>query len=330
MLKFSCFLTGDDFKIVKHETPPSKKKINLLALCIFVPVIMWFCSTFLLMTNVLEKPFNTSLLAAAIVALLIFLIERSIIMASGSWILFLFRITMGLFVAILGSVALDEVIFKNDIDQKVAEIKRNLLEQENNNIEQSYASQIAGLGKNRDLKYQVWQKALKEAEKEADGTGGSRRRGVSEITKLKLSNSGLLKKDYLEASARFDKSMKDLSSKKQDNTLKIEKDFNENSLLLRVKAMMRLVLEDGFMLSIYIIITALLFCFEFLVVIMKITLPKTTYELKMESIEKIAEQKIKSICKFGINSFQPENNDTRVLQSRHLLNNSSGKVFNHN
>ena len=51
---------------------------------------------------------------------------------------------------------------------------------------------------------------------------------------------------------------------------KAEVNFNGNALLMRIRAMFELIAKDKFMLGVYILFTLLLFCIEFLVVLIKV------------------------------------------------------------
>ena len=75
------------------------------------------------------------------------------------------------------------------------------------------------------------------------------------------------------------------------------KSFHENGLLLRIKAMFDLLRNDIWMDVVYILVTLILFVLEFIVVIMKLKIPKTNYERKVELIEKIGEERIRRILK---------------------------------
>ena len=124
MLKFYSILIGENPEVTKHYQPASKRKIILYANCLLVPVILWFINSYLLVRHVLEGGVIAALLTALIAAFLIFIIERAIIMSTGGRAIFWFRVFLGLIIASLGSISMDEVIFKNDIDNQVAQYKQ--------------------------------------------------------------------------------------------------------------------------------------------------------------------------------------------------------------
>ena len=130
MLKLSCAITGDDFQMVSKDTPISKKKICLMAMCLFVPVLLWFLNGYLLVTHVLAGSVGIGLLTGFVTALLILIIERSVIMSQGGGWIAGFRLTLGVLIAILGSISLDEVIFKSDIDHQVFKNRNAFVQEE--------------------------------------------------------------------------------------------------------------------------------------------------------------------------------------------------------
>ena len=327
MLKISCAITGDDYQIVKKETLPSRKKINLLAMAINIPVVMWFASAYLLTTHILGKPFINALLAAFFVSFIVFLIERAIVMAQGSKLIFGFRVLLGLFIAVLGSVALDEVIFQNDIDNQVFQIKSSIIEIENQKLEKEFVVDHMQLKDEVEEKGILWKNALMEAQKEADGTGGSGQRGVSKITKLKIANASLLEQDYLESKNKLNLLNSKIENTKEDRIKRAEDNFNTNSLLLRIKAMFQLISTNKYMMTIYFVLTAILFLLEFSVVLLKNGLKETTYEKKLKAVEKIAADRIDTICKFERQAFHPEKSTNAAREATNILNSTSVGVF---
>ena len=142
MLKFYSLLIGENPAYTATFQPSSKRKIALYANCMLVPIILWFINGYLLVKDVLEGSIWTALLTATIIAFIIFLIERAVIMSNGSkWIAF-FRVCLGLIVAMLGSIAMDEVVFKSDIDNKVAEYRTALIDDAANAQEADYNIKI--------------------------------------------------------------------------------------------------------------------------------------------------------------------------------------------
>ena len=293
MLKFCCAITGDEYELLKNETPYSQKKIRLFALVISIPVIMWLVNSYLLTTEVLKKDALTGIIVMLICTVIIFIIEKSIVMSNGSRAITVFRILLGFIVAFIGSLSFDEVIFHNDIESQMSENKREYVALSINNYKAELNGRILESDKKVSEKDNLWQISEREAINEADGTGGTGIPNVGKITQLKLMKAEESKNVY-------EKSKLELNNLKNttDSVLKVTeenigKSYNENSLLLRIKALFDLVSKDGWMLVIYITFTFLVLFLESLVIIVKIFSKDSNYEKKMKLIEQLGEKRMK-------------------------------------
>lgn len=106
------------------------------------------------------------------------------------------RILIGLIVAMLGAVCLDEVVFKADIDQQMTLIKTGLLEEEQHRVESQFDSDIALQREQVSKSYVAWQTLLAEVRGEADGSRGSGILGVHVITRLKMDQAIMLEQEF--------------------------------------------------------------------------------------------------------------------------------------
>lgn len=84
-------------------------------------------------------------------------------MSNGSKPIFWFRILLGLIVASLGSISMDEVIFKHDIDNQVAYYKQVESDNAVQRVESEYQDQIAKQQSIVSQKESEWQQSLKDA-----------------------------------------------------------------------------------------------------------------------------------------------------------------------
>ena len=303
MLKFASIISGDDYQLLKSDTPTSRKKVKTLVCVLFLPVTMWFINVLLLATGVLQGSWTMALTAALIASGIIFMVERSIIMSNGSLTVMVFRVFLGFLIAILGSIAFDEVIFKSDIDQQMVQNKEILSEEATQTVDQSYQSKLASQDQLVQSKYALWAQSLEKVSKEADGTGGSGVRGVNDITRIKMTIAAENEKDYYQAKRDQETLQSEVSRKKVEAEAAIEASFSNDALLGRVKAIFDLICTDGWMCAIYIIVTLVLFCLEFIVVILKLSLPKSNYELKLEVLEEIGKQRMMKLLRNDMNHY---------------------------
>jgi hypothetical protein len=297
-------MTGDDYQLMKIDTPSSKKKVKTLISVMFLPVIMWMISINLLISGVLQGTPKSAMIASAIAGAVIFIVERSIIMSNGSKAVMRVRIFLGFLIAILGSLVFDEVIFKSDIDQQIIGDKAVQLRKSGESVDDYYKGKILTLEQLVESRRQTWISSLDLARQEADGSGGSHNKGVSAITRLKMDIANQNEQDYKNAKGELALLVQKRDLEKVSTRTKIETSFNDHGLLIRIKAMFDLVLNNGWMLFVYLLFTAILFVLEFLVVILKMKLPKSNYELKLEAIEEIGRKRLMRLVNNDQNHFE--------------------------
>lgn len=294
MLKIACFLTGDNYELVSKDTPYSKKKVITLALAMLVPILIWAFNGYKLARTVLESSLLSAIFCSIGCATLVFLLEKLIVMANGSKSLNNLRICIGILVAVIGSIALDEVIFKSDLDYRVARMRDTEMTSAGNDAAASFDN-LNGMGL---LKSQVdeaqvkYDQAEKDVINEANGTYGTGKRGVGKITALKQSKATQRKADLnilLNEKKKLDQAK---ATYVKEKVKKSGADFSSNGLLVRIKALYNFVFSDLLMGTTYLLLTMLLFLLEFLVVFVKKGLPPSNHERKLEMIEEIGRRRM--------------------------------------
>ncbi len=329
MLKTACLFTGDNYTLLSADTPASKKKVVAMSIAMLLPTLIWIFNGFMLSFDVLKSSIGWSILVAILCGVIVFLVEKLIIMANGNRWLTFFRICIGLIVAMLGSLAIDEVIFKDDIDIRVARLKADAIaeakikEEENFNLLNDISAVDADINRAQTM----YDNAVSLAIAEADGTKGTGNKGVGEVAKFKDRKAEERKQDLSklilkkESFSNMKDSLVNLSGSKAATN------FHENALLTRIKALFSLVKEDSYMLFTYILFSLLMFFFEFLVVILKLTWVKTNYERKLEMIEIIGKKRMELLQKPDSALLDPGNYSNQFDQTRFLLKKSTS-IYN--
>jgi hypothetical protein len=110
--------------LARLEDPESEKRIQLLAMSLLLPVLLWFITIFLVCTKLFHVSLLESIAYAMIVGLVIFIVERIVIMADGDWKVGLARFVLALCLAALGSFLLDEILFEQDISNKIEDVRK--------------------------------------------------------------------------------------------------------------------------------------------------------------------------------------------------------------
>lgn len=288
-------LIGEDPKYTAHFHPSSKRKIVLYANAMMIPVLMWFANGYLLSREVLQAPLWAALVTAVFASLTIFIIERSIIMSNGSKVIMCFRLLLGFLIAFLGSLCLDEVIFKNDIDLKIAEYKSATIDKSSTASASGYEKQIKEMEGLVLDKRNDWVEAQKHASEECDGTGGSRIARRGPICEMKIENARQLQADYNREAEKLT-----VLKVQRDSVLALAKtealhSFNEKGLLLRIRALFDLVWNDPIMIIAYTCFTMLIFLLEFLVVLIKMFSHDTIDDKLEKARDKALEEKMNAL-----------------------------------
>jgi len=327
MLKVFCKITGDDYKILATETPESRKKVIAQGTVIFIPVIIWFVIGFLVSTKIMELNVSNGLLIGFILGLLIFILERTIIMAHGKRIINWFRIILGIVIAALGAIFLDEIIFAADIEHQIHKMQNKKLADTENDVKNLYDNQLAIAKDEASKRYSDWQSAMTLAIREADGTGGSGRRGISNITNLKMNVAEDLKIQYEKALEQYELLISAQEKDLSEATIATNSQ-NYNGILIRVKALFQLVFSDWVMALIYGLFTLFLFSMEFLVVLIKIGWQKTNYERRLEMIEEIGKRRMEMMLNQHAQLHPAHYNGNFQNAEKYLQRTNSNGIFN--
>lgn len=118
-IKLGCFLTGWNYDILKNCTEASRKKLKKYTSAILILIIIWSFVGFSFAQNYLQAGTIKSVCIAVIFVIIVIQIERQIILNMGKngWSNTA-RIIIAIIMALLGSVILDQIIFKDDIEKE--------------------------------------------------------------------------------------------------------------------------------------------------------------------------------------------------------------------
>lgn len=327
MLKLFCFLTGDNYTLVSNETPASHKKIMVLGSVMLIPTLMWLTISFGLSRSFFETGHFLSITIGLMASGIIFILERAIIMSGQSIGIAIFRVLIGMVIAFLGAIFFDEMIFEKDIIQHQFQERAAIVEYETSKINAYYQPQIQHQQMVVDKLRTSWMAAAEEARKEADGTGGSGQRGISGITRLKQEQVAAMREELDKNEQKIISLISERDQIRSDKSAEIESNLHGHSILFRVKSLFNLINKDWVVLLVYIALTAFLFALEFIVIIMKHTLPKTNYERRLEAMEEIGKRRIERIIDSGIKNFDPGANSNKVMLVNKELEANAPSLF---
>lgn len=116
-LRFGCFLTGINYRILQSCSEVSKKQVKKYTAAMIIVMLIWAFVGYTFTHRYLQASLWGSIAGAIIMVVVIVQIERQIILTVGKLgTIFTFRVIIAILMAILGSAILDQIIFKNDIE----------------------------------------------------------------------------------------------------------------------------------------------------------------------------------------------------------------------
>ena len=186
-LKIACSITGTNYNRLVQSTDKSRTKVLALGLAVLVPVSIWVVCSFLLAYAVLETGWIVAILSALVMGFLVFTIERLVVMGNGHWATTVFRMMLAAIVAWLGASLFDLVLFRNDIEQQLPQIRHERAMKAQQMKAQEIAERHGISYKEQAAKAAevLYNSQQQQAIDEASGLAGSGKKGAGSATKFK-------------------------------------------------------------------------------------------------------------------------------------------------
>jgi hypothetical protein len=117
-LRFGCFLTGYRYDIVIGCSELSAKRVKRFTSAMIIISILWAFVGFAFSDRYLKTELYGSLIGAFTTLVMVIQVERIIIHSPKSALLASSRSLLGLTMAVIGSVIIDQIIFAEDIEKE--------------------------------------------------------------------------------------------------------------------------------------------------------------------------------------------------------------------
>jgi Domain of unknown function (DUF4407) len=117
-LNFGCFLTGYRYDIIKVCSELSAKRVKRFTSAMLIICVIWAFVGYAFSARYLKTEWYLSLLGAITTTLIVIQIERIIILSPKGKILATSRVILGITMALIGSVIIDQILFKEDIEKE--------------------------------------------------------------------------------------------------------------------------------------------------------------------------------------------------------------------
>ena len=117
-MKTGCYITGYNYGIVKNSSELSAKAVRKYLSAILIVSILWGFIGYSFAHRYLHTGLAGSIIAAIVMIVIVIQIERQIILSVGrNKLVPVFRILIGVVMAVIGSVIIDQIIFKEDVEK---------------------------------------------------------------------------------------------------------------------------------------------------------------------------------------------------------------------
>jgi Domain of unknown function (DUF4407) len=118
-IKLGCFLTGTNYQILNSCSELSKKRLIKYTSALLIVCLLWLFIGFAFTNRYLKGEWYESIIGAGLMIFLVIQIERQVILSSkdNRW-LHVFRFIIAFTMAIIGTVIIDQIIFKDDINKR--------------------------------------------------------------------------------------------------------------------------------------------------------------------------------------------------------------------
>jgi hypothetical protein len=117
-LKLGCYITGYNYTIIKNSSEASAKTVKKYLSAILIVSILWGFIGYSFARRYLHAGIPGSLAVSLIMIIIVIQIERQIILSVGkNYLVPVFRTLIGVVMAVIGSVIIDQIIFREDVEK---------------------------------------------------------------------------------------------------------------------------------------------------------------------------------------------------------------------
>ncbi len=284
---FMYLLTGDNANTLKSFTPYCRKKIGMMASLLILITTIWLISGYLIAKELLGYSTAASLIIAVVCGFIVFVLERAIIVTDGTKGMLVFRLFMGIVVALISSFLVDALIFKNDTNLYMAEQYGQKATSAKAAAVQSFDADISAQQQNIQVAYNNWKLRTDEYNGEVNGNSGTHIPGFEKAAQAKKEIMNTAQLEYTLQQQQLNKlkqQQTETGNQVHANTLGLT---GEQTLLHRIDMMHEMVSQSASAKFVYCLFFLFALCIELMVVFVKTVSHKSAYEKEQEALEQI-------------------------------------------
>jgi hypothetical protein len=303
-LRFGCFLTGFSYKVLENCSEVSKKAVKKYTSALLIIMVVWGFIGYMFSNRYIGLSSEYAMFGAVIMIFMIVQIERQIILTIGkNKFAYWFRSVLAIIMAVLGSLIVDQMLFKVDIElqepiylaDKVDETVLRKEKSVNNQIAQidsnllSLDKELENLNKRYQLKPMVPNTETTKSRvnvKTPDGRDSISINGVPVMVWVTtvLNNRPVVNPIVNEINIKNEQRtdninrIKELNDEKRKIRKKVEEEIKPG-FLMELKIMWDLLKDDMFIAFIYMLWLIFFLCIELFVLVSKSKDGETDYEV---------------------------------------------------
>jgi hypothetical protein len=301
LLKTACAVLGENYTVVMKSSLNAQQKVRNIFLALLIPSLIWAVTGYMAAEKVFGLGIGASILVAAVFALIVITIDVTFMSVKGFWLL-AYRLVIVISSCLLNSLLFDTTIFEADFKALAERMHLEEIIQNYRHVSERDSMRLQELKAELLASSLSTERAQTDYLREADGTGGSRKRGMSTIALGK-------KAVYEQVKQKHDlltREVADLDAMLRNGERIFIDQHREQSIgiQLRVKAMITHLFQQGLSLNLlfpllFILIILLL---EFAPVFVKSMMGSTDYDnwkliqekqiINMQNIEELRLQKL--------------------------------------
>lgn len=239
----------------------TRERTHAYALALPIPMIIWAVSSFVVACSLFGLGPATSLAVSSLCALLIFLVERLVMISPRKWYVSICRLFIALLTAVLGACAFDLVLFAPEIEGQIRTEARE-------KVEKHYEARLSKQETQVSQKKADWLTAQEAASCEADGTCGTRRGGPHKVWREKDRQAKQLRQDYLDAAQALRNLHAEMDTKVSEMATATSV-LNDAGLLARLEALHRYTVHHPAAMAAWLMLFMLMVGLETVIILIK-------------------------------------------------------------
>ncbi|MCD9574453.1 DUF4407 domain-containing protein [Flavobacterium soyae] len=325
-IKFGCILTGYNYNIVKNSSEISVKAVKRYTAAILIVCILWAFIGYSFTNRYLRGSEIMSSIGACIFVIIIIQIERQLILSinPSKWLI-IARGIIACMMAIIGSIIIDQIIFKEDIElekitfieervRKAIEPKtkdlRDQIEQINKAISEKEAERlvlIENITKNPNMTVFSTQAITTNTKSSEENPETGKPVTVEKTTPVIVTTRSNIPNPKIQMIPAIEKTISDLRTQKTEKETalinirpKLEKDISSKvGFLDELKVMYSILSQSMIALVIWLIWFFFLLGLEMLVLISKKSEKENDYERTVQHHMDLQFKKLELFAKMG-------------------------------